>query len=129
MEGPLSVFGDRSTGEAIRSQNGKGARILRQARGPGRGPTAVARPGLPPRHSEVPVEARAQCGPHPRAQPAPWRPSALGRTLEHGTRKPVLGGAQGGCGRPRPEWGLRYPGRLAPDLIARHASTVPLSWF
>lgn len=36
MEGPLSVFGDRSTGEAIRSQNGK------DGRGPGRiGPAAA----------------------------------------------------------------------------------------
>lgn len=33
MEGPLSVFGDRSTGEAIRSQNGKGKRGLGLAGG------------------------------------------------------------------------------------------------
>lgn len=33
MEGPLSVFGDRSTGEAIRSQNGKGGRGLGLADG------------------------------------------------------------------------------------------------
>ena len=37
MEGPLSVFGDRSTGEAIRSQNGKGERDLGRAHG-GAGP-------------------------------------------------------------------------------------------
>lgn len=43
MEGPLSVFGDRSTGEAIRSQNGK------DERGPGRAGPAAAQAEAQPR--------------------------------------------------------------------------------
>lgn len=78
MEGPLSVFGDRSTGEAIRSQNGKGGRILGLTRGgAGLGPAAVGGPGLPAWHSEVlSGEARPPwIGPQWPAVSAPLRPT------------------------------------------------------
>lgn len=113
------MFGDRSTGEAIRSQNGKGEGIRGPVRGgAGRGPIAVGRPGPPPLGT---VKSPEDTGPSAALNRGPLRrPGALpykGRTFEHST---LGGSARDGCGRPRPEGEqLCTEGELRPPRLPR----------
>lgn len=109
------MFGDRSTGEAIRSQNGKGERIPGPARG------GVGR-GRPPGTVKFPREKPSHPGSALTSGPA-RRHCALpckGRMFENAAR---LGEALWmGVG----ERAL-IPSRGAPDIHARHSPRL-LCW-
>lgn len=101
MEGPLSVFGDRSTGEAIRSQNGKGegirarpaaAQAEARSRSVGRGHPL----GTVKSPDDTGLSAALNRGPLLRPGALPYK----GRTFEHST---LGGSARDGCRRPRSE--------------------------
>lgn len=97
------MFGDRSTGEAVRSQNGKGERMVRVQLAAAQAeaqPQSVGR-GCPP----GPVKFLQEKPSHPGSALTSGRLGAIApyRVREECSRMHTVGGGvQDGCGRPCP---------------------------